>query len=211
MATRLIMHLRGHWVAWMAIGLLAAGSGGAAYALKGKNTVRSDDIKNGAVKLKDLAPKARPKPSPVRSINFSGQNTDAESARHTLVATNGVTLSARCDTSSHSGVSVHLFARNRNTGSVRIGDSVIEDVNNLGPADTSAETVSVAPGAEKEIDADQTTDLHITGTDTGGTAQTQAQLVIRSGSRVSVVELHIHANGLVNPATCELFGIATRG
>ena len=208
MASRAVQHLRANWVAWVAVGLIVAG-GSSAYALRGKNKVFSDDIKNGAVKLKDLAPKARPKPSPVRSISYSGRNTDAETARHRLVMANGVTLSARCDTSFHNGVTVYLFARNGGSGSVRIGDSFIEDIGLS--AQSGAETVTVAAGAEKIIDADESTDLHLTGSDDNFTVSAQGQLAIRRGATVAIVDLHVFSNGLVEPAACEMFGAATLG
>ncbi len=49
-----------------ALALFLVFTGGSAYALVGHNSVRSDDIKNGQVKTKDLA-----KPQPLRSAHLA--------------------------------------------------------------------------------------------------------------------------------------------
>lgn len=52
MPKTLLAHLRSNVVGYLALFLVI--TGGTAYALAGHNTVRSDDIVNGAVTLKDL-------------------------------------------------------------------------------------------------------------------------------------------------------------
>jgi hypothetical protein len=85
MPKALLSHLRSNVVGYLALFLTL--TGGTAFALQGHNTVRSDDIVNGAVRLKDLK-----KGLGADGVVITQKKTLTASAPFTTIATTTITL-----------------------------------------------------------------------------------------------------------------------